>query len=107
VQNPSGSDRERVKRSRGMVLLRELIAVHAVARETLADVLQVPEATIDAYVSGREPMSLRSQSDLAAFVIERVPSLRRIGHRLQAQTAAAVDYHQGRTARHTGSPPRS
>ncbi len=52
-------------------------------------------------------MSLEAQGDLATFVIERVPSLRRIGHRLRAQTAAASDFHKGRTETHIGSRPGS
>ena len=107
MKNLSGTDREVVKYSRAMLLLRELITVHAVPREALADALEAPEAVIDAYVSGREEMSLVAQAGLATFVIERVPSLRRIGHRLQAQTAAALAFHEGRTVTHNGSPPRS
>ena len=90
-----------------MLLLRELVTVYAVAHDTLADALEVPEAAIDAYVSGREPMSLGAQAGLAAFVIGNVPSLGRIGHRLQAQTEAAIEFHLGRSAAHNGPPARS
>lgn len=106
MPNLPSSDRERIKRSRAIVLLRELITAHGVERVTLAGALGVTEAAIDAYVSGREPMPLGAQGGLATFVIERVPSLRRIGHRLRAQTAAASDFQQGRTATHNASPPR-
>ena len=98
---------DRIKQSRAVVLLAELLTVHAVARETLADALGVSESIIDAHVSGGQPMSLEAQADLATFVIERVPSLRRIGHRLRAQTAAASDFHRGRTETHVGSRPGS
>ena len=97
----------RIKHSRAVVLLGELLTVHAVARETLADALGVSEAVIDAHVSGCQPMSLEAQAGLATFVIERVPTLRRIGHRLRAQTAAASDFHKGRTETHVGSRPGS
>ena len=107
MQDLSISDRDRVKRSRAIILLRKLITSHGVARETLADALAVTEANIDANLSGHEPMSLGAQSGLATFVIERMPALRRVGHQLRAQTKAASDFHQGRTATHNGSPPRS
>lgn len=107
MQDLSSSHRDRVKRSRAIVLLRKLITSHGVARETIANALTVTEADIDAYLSGHEPMSLDAQGGLATFVIERVPTLRRVGHGLRAQTEAASDFHQGRTATHNASPPRS
>lgn len=107
MQNLSSGDHERVKQSRAVLLLRELLTAHGVARDSVARALAVTEADIQGYLSGHEPMSLGVQGGLANFVIERVPALRRVGHRLRAQTEAANDFHQGRTATHNSPPPRT
>lgn len=57
--------------------------------------------------AGRDPLPLDTQRRLAAFAIAHLPSLSRSGHRLRAQGAAAADFHEGRTATHNASPPRS
>ena len=98
---------DRIKDSRAVLLLRQLITGHSIAHDTIAGALGLSRAEVDAHVSGREPMSLEAQSRLATFVIDKVPTLRRAGHRLRAQTSAASDFHAGRTETHLGSRPGS
>jgi hypothetical protein len=93
--------------SRAAVLLRDALAEHAEGRTTFAAALAVDVERIDAFAAGRDPMPLDAQGRLAAFIIDSVPALARMGHRLQAQVIAATDFHQGRTATHSASPPRS
>jgi|SRR4051812_17107637 hypothetical protein len=93
--------------SRGSALLRDALLLRADGRAAFATALDVEVATIDAFASGRALMPLDAQRCLAAFVIENVPALARMGHRLQAQVAAATDFHDGRTATHKTAPPRS
>jgi hypothetical protein len=97
-----------VKRlSRAGALLRDGLLLQAGGRARFAAALGVDVEDIDAFVAGRDPMPLDAQRRLAAFVIASVPALARIGHRLQAQVAAATDFHEGRTATHGAPPPRS
>lgn len=92
--------------SRAGALLRDALAVHVDGSDAFVAALGVDVHRIDAFVTGRAQMPLDAQLRLALFVIDAVPTLARMGHRLQAQVAAATDFHQGRTATH-GAPPRS
>jgi hypothetical protein len=92
--------------SRARALLRELLVTKAVDRVILADALAVDVATLDAFSAGLEPIPLDAQARLATFVLETVPSLKRVGYQLRSQVAAAWDFQQGRTATHATSPPR-
>ncbi|HEY4304456.1 MAG TPA: hypothetical protein VGM82_08325 [Gemmatimonadaceae bacterium] len=93
--------------SRASALLRDALPLRADGRAVFAVALGVEVIMIDAFASGLDVMPLGAQRRLAAFIIENVPTLARKGHRLQAQVAAATDFHDGRTATHSASPPRS
>jgi hypothetical protein len=92
--------------TRAGALLRDALVLHADGRTAFADALGVTVESIDSFATGRAPMPLDVQGRLAAFIIEHVPALARMGHRLQAQVVAATDFHEGRTTSHQASPPR-
>jgi hypothetical protein len=92
--------------TRAGALLRDGLVLHADGRTAFADALGVTIESIDSFATGRAPMPLDAQGRLAAFIIEHVPALARMGHRLQAQVVAATDFHDGRTTTHRASPPR-
>jgi hypothetical protein len=93
--------------SRASALLRDGLLLRADGPTAFAVALDVEIATVDAFISGRDLMPLDVQRRLATFVIENVPTLARMGHRLQAQVAAATDFNDRRTTTHNASPPRS
>jgi hypothetical protein len=71
----------------------------------LADELVVPLKAIDAFVDGKLPMPLDRQLCLALFVIEKVPSLARLGYQLRGQVKAAMAFEAHSTATHATTPP--
>lgn len=104
----TGNDADRVRsvhrRARAFVLLQRILSTGSLDVDALAEALVVSPATLNAYLSGDVPIPLERQLCLALFVIERVPELAREGHRLRAQVAAAIAFHEHATALHREAP---
>ena len=90
---------------RSSKLLSSLIESKEFTAEELASQLLVPVDVIQQYIAATMVMPLSRQMLLAKFVIERSTSLKRAGHALQAQVAAAVGFESKTTTSHTGPRP--
>jgi len=92
-------------RSRAVHVLKKVLDTRWFDREMLAAELVVPVDMIDKFLDGSLPMPLDRQLCLALFVIERVPTLSRLGYQLRGQVKAAASFEAHTTATHASSPP--
>ena len=91
--------------SRALDLLIKVDATGLFDRETLARELVVSPSQLEGFLSGAAPMALERQLCLAQFLIERVPSMARAGHRLKGQVIAAISFNARLTMTHADAPP--
>lgn len=63
------------------------------------------ERQLQAYLNESADMPLERQLCLAQFVIECVPPLARLGHRLRGQVSAALAFNARVTTTHADAPP--
>jgi hypothetical protein len=96
--------------TRASVLLAKVLATGPYDRTLIAAELAVTPEKIDGYLSGTIEMPLERQLCLALLVVEKIPSLARLGHILHGQVKAAISFHQHSTTVHQSAPvpgPRS
>jgi len=91
-------------RSLAINLLAKVVATGWFDRRYLADRLAVLAATLDAFIAGEEAMPLDQQLRLATFVIDELPVLARVGHRLRGQANAAMRFESHQTLTHRTYP---
>ena len=92
-------------RSTALHLLTKLVATKWFTTEAIAEHLVVSEAELADYLTERTAIPIDRQLCLAAFVIEQVPPLAGLGHRLKGQIRASLAYNAGETETHRGPPP--
>ncbi|HEY2376034.1 MAG TPA: hypothetical protein VGH98_08680 [Gemmatimonadaceae bacterium] len=85
-------------------LLTKVVEAGWFEKEELAVELGVTVPTLEAYVASQLPMSADGQLRLAAFLIEKVPPLARMGHRLRGLVGAAMLYESDQTRTHLQAP---
>jgi hypothetical protein len=91
--------------SAALRLLRKVVATRWFRLNALARALSVPEADINAYLSGTDTIPLDRQLRIAQFVIGCVPPFARLGHQLRGQVTAAIAFHARTTETHLQPPP--
>jgi hypothetical protein len=91
--------------SAALRLLKKVMATRWFRLDALARALSVPEADINAYLSGTDAIPLDRQLRIAQFVIDCVPPFARLGHRLRGQATAAIAFHARTTETHLQPPP--
>lgn len=104
------SQTSKLRPTRASTLLAKVLATGLYDQAQIAAELAVSPATIASYVSGKIEMPLERQLCLALLVVEKIPSLARLGHILHGQVKAAIAFHQHSTAVHQTAPvpgPRS
>lgn len=85
-------------------LLSMIVARRIVERDQLATELRVPPALVEQWLRDTQPIPSERQLLLAAFVIERMPSLARHGYRLRDHVRATMAYHAHATQTHLIAP---
>jgi hypothetical protein len=91
--------------SRAVEILIKIDASAAFDRETLARELVVTQDQLECFLNGTAQMPLDRQLCLAQFLIERVPTMSRVGHRLKGQVIAAISFNARLTLTHADAPP--
>jgi hypothetical protein len=91
--------------SRAVELLDKVASSALFDRRTLARELVVSEQQLESFLNETVPLPLDRQLCLAQLVIERIPSLARLGHRLHGQVRAAMAFKAGATTTHADAPP--
>jgi hypothetical protein len=94
------------RRSRASAVLEGLIALGVFEPEALAAELVTDRNTLEEWASATRVMPLDRQLVLAQLVVDRVPAMRREGHRLLGQVRAAIEFENGSTARSVEPPNR-
>src|SRR4051812_30726312 len=86
-------------RYRANELLRKVVSLGVCDLAALARHLVSTSVAVESYLRDESPVPLDRQLRLAQLVIAHVPALRREGHRLRGQVAAAAEFTSGSTAR--------
>jgi hypothetical protein len=102
----SNDDATPARRSRASALLDSLIALGAFEPEALAAELVTDGETMEEWASAKRVMPLDRQLLLAQLVVDRVPAMKREGHRLLGQVRAAIEFENGSTGRSVEPPSR-
>jgi hypothetical protein len=89
-----------VVESTAVRLLRRISDAGLLPPDELASHLCIPRPALDAFIAGGVVVPLVVQLTLATLVIEQMPTLTRLGHKLRAQTQATIVYESGATATH-------
>lgn len=96
---------ERPRRTLATTLIGRVLDSGAMDEETLARELVVTPKTLARFRDQREPIPPERQMVLALVIIEKVPSLARLGRQLRSQVRANATYCQTDVEAHTQTRP--